>query len=338
MRFVVAAFVGALLVVCASSPAMAARTTATPSTATPSTGGSKAPTRAACEAFADYFQIEFLVAFASAFADIGDGKKAKETATEIRDTFHLILSPKLEQVTRTLADGTDPALRKLFVRQAKGFGRGVALLEDVGLTKGQIQTLSELDLKPQTDLQQVVGDVDLDKQELKRAVKRFGSSAKSIDLNQATSKEQRAFADAGSACGVFPVDVSCSKVVTTDEATGLLGGLVTTTSKDGTCTYTGPADKSQDAAELAVDVYQSSLTFDRITESVQNQSVPGVGDAAVALDGFNSFSSVKSCGRTLVAKQGERTVVVAACTGDTRPSAEALAGIATNVLARSGQT
>jgi hypothetical protein len=294
-----------------------------------------APTRAACEAFADYFQVEFLVAFASAFAGIGDKQKAQATAVEIRDTFHLLLSPKLEQVTRTLADGTDPALRKLFVRQTRGFARGVALLEGVGLTKEQIQKLSELDLKPETDLQKVVGDVNLDKEELKRSVKKFAASAKSIDLNEATSKERRAFTAAGSACGVFPVDISCSKVVTPDEATALLGGPVTTKNEDGTCTYTTSVDASHDDAELAVDVYESSLAFDRVTESAQHQVVPGVGDAAVAVDGFNSFSHVSTCGRTLVMKQGERTVVVAACAGDLPPSAEALAGIATNALARS---
>lgn len=326
-RRVLPAVVGALLVVGASSPASAA----------PRERAVLAPTRAACEAFADYFQVEYLVAFASTFAGIGDKQKAEATRAEIRDTFHLLLSPKLEQVTRTLADGSDPALSKLFVRQAKGFARGVALLEGVGLTKQQIQILSELDLKPETDLQQVVGDVNLDKAELKRAVKKFAASATSIDLNQATSRERRAFAAAGTACGVFPADVTCSQVVTTDEAAALLGVPATAKNEDGTCTYTGPPDKSRDAAELAVDVYESSLAFDRIAGSAQSQSVPGVGDAAVAVDGFSSFSSVKTCGRTLIVKQGERTVVVAACTGDTLPSTEALAGIATNVLARSGE-
>jgi len=325
-RRVLPAVIGALIVVGAASPASAAGRAA------------KAPTRAACAAFADYFQIEYLVAFASALAGIGDKAKAAATAAEIRDTFHLILSPKLDQVTRTLADGTDPALHKLFVRQAKGFARGVALLEGVGLTRAQIQKLSALDLKPETDLQQVIGDVNLDKQELKRAVKKFTSSAKEIDLNRATAKEKRAFSEAGSACGVFPVNVDCSQVVTTGEASAVLGASATTKNKDGTCTYTGPAANGQDAAELAVDVYQSSLAFDRLSASSQSQSVPGVGDAAVTIAGFSAFSSVKTCGRTLITRRGERTVVVAACTGAAPPSAETLAGIATNVLTRSGQT
>ena len=319
--------VGALLVIGAPPPASAA---ARPRLM-------QAPTRAACEAFADYFQVEYLVAFASAFAGIGDKEKAKATAVEIRDTFHLLLSPKLEQVTRTLADGTDPALRKLFVRQARGFARGVALLEGVGLTKEQIQKLSELDLKPETDLQKVVGDVNLDKAELKRSVKKFGASAKSIDLNEATSKERRAFTAAGSACGVFPVGVNCARVVTPDEAAAVLGGEATTKNQDGTCTYTSSAGNGGDAPELAVDVYQSSLAFDRLGTSAQGQGVPGVGDEAAVVDGFNAFSSTNTCGRTLFVKQAEQTVVVAACTGATSPSTEALAGIATNVLARSGQ-
>jgi hypothetical protein len=310
---------------------------ASPATAAPREDAAKPPTRPACEAFADYFQIEFLVAFAAAFAGLGDQQQAAATEAEIRDTFHLILSPKLEQITRTLADGTDPALRKLFVRQVRAFARGVALLEGVGLTQEQIQVLSELDLTAETDLEQVIGDVDLDQAELERAAEKFGSSSKAIDLDDATRKEGRAFQGAGSLCGVFPVGVSCGRVVTTDEAAAVLGGRATTKNDDGTCTYTGSAGTGGDAPELGVDVYQSSLAFDRLSTSGQGQSVPGVGDAAVVIDGFNSFTRTNTCGRTLFVKQAEQTVVVAACTGETLPSNDVLAGVASNVLARSGQ-
>jgi hypothetical protein len=331
---VLAAGVGAILLLGGSAPAMAASTAKT----------AKAPTRDACEAFADYFQIEYLVAFASAFAQLGDKKSAKAAAAEIRDNFHLILSPKLEQVTKTLAAGTDPVLRKLFAQQAATFAKGVALLEGLGLSKDQIQKIATVDLKPDTDLQQVVGEVNLDKQKLKAAVKTFGASAKSVDINEATSKQRAAFSDAGAACGVFPDKVDCSKIVTTDEATALLGSSAKTGNDDGTCTYTGAAPSSpdttsqsstsQDPAQLSVDVYDSSLTFDHLTESGQHEAVANVGDQAVAVDGFTAFSSFKTCGRTLITKQAERTVVVAACTGDTAPSTESLAGIATNVLTR----
>ncbi len=333
-RRAVALFVGALLVLGASAPAMASS----------SAKGSTPPTRDACEAFADYFQIEYLVAFASAFAQLGDKKSAKAAAAEIRDNFHLILSPKLEQVTKTLAAGTDPVVRKLFAQQAATFAKGVALLEGLGLSKDQIQKIAAVDLKPDTDLQQVVGEVNLDKKKLKAAVKTFGASAKSVDINEATSKQRAAFSDAGTACGVFPDHVDCSKIVTTAEATALLGSSAKVANDDGTCTYTGAAPSSPDSAsqsstgqdpvQLSVDVYASSLTFDRLTESGQHESVPNVGDEAVAVDGFTAFSSFKTCGRTLITKQAQRTVVVAACTGDTAPSTESLAGIATNVLTR----
>jgi len=138
-------------------------------------------------------------------------------------------------------------------------------------------------------------------------------------------------------CGVFPVGVNCERVVTNAEATAVLGGRATTKNDDGTCTYAGAGGNGGDAPELAVDVYQSSLAFDRLSTSGQGQSVPGAGDAAVVVDGFNSFSRTNTCGRTLYVKQAEQTVVVAACTGATSPSTEALVGIATNVLARSGQ-
>ena len=307
---------------------------ASPATAATQVKGPKPPTRAACQAFADYFQVEFLVAFASALAQTGHNKGSEKAAAQIGNTLHLVLSPKLEKVTRTLAEGTGPPLRKLFTRQAKTFGRGVALLEHVGLTKAQIQKLSELDLKPETDLQQVVGDVHLNKKELARAAEQFSSSAKSIDLNEATSKQRQAFQAAGSTCGVFPVGLDCSSVVTADEAAAVLGMPTTTKNRDGTCTYSGATGAGEGAPELAVDVYASSLAYDRLAASAQKQGVSGVGDAAVTVDGFNAFSSSKACGRTLIAKQGERTVVVAACTGATPPSAETLVGVANNVLAR----
>lgn len=294
-----------------------------------------APSRATCEAFADYFQVEYLVAFATAFASLGDANDADKAATEIADTFHLILSPKMERVTRTLARGTSPALRSLFRRQSAAFAAGVELLAGAGITKAQLASLASLDLGPNTDLQAVFGDVRLDKQELDAAVADFHDDAQSLDLNAGTPRQQRAFAAAGTACGVFPTsDLDCADVVTTDEAAALLGGPTTVKSEDGTCVYALSTAATGGTTELAIDVYESSLAFDRLTQFAENPNIPGVGDAAVSIGGFSSFSSTNSCGRTVIAKQGERTVTVAACTGDTTPSVEALAGIANDVLAR----
>jgi len=220
------------------------------------------------------------------------------------------------------------------VQQRKAYAKGVALLERVGLTKEQIQKLSELALAPETDLQQVLGDVQVDQQELDRAVKQFGAATASLDLNEATSRERTAFRSAGTACGVFPAELGCKEVVTAEEASTLLDARAKGTNEDGSCTYTAVSSASQDDAVLAVDVYESSLAFDQLTSSTQNQDVPGVGDAAIAIDGFNSFSRSKTCGRTLITKQGERTVVVASCTGATPPAVDVLAGIATKVLDR----
>jgi hypothetical protein len=324
-RTAAATLVGVLLLLAATAPVAAAdpKPSAQP------------PTRGACEAFADYFQIEYLVAFASAFASLGGKQQPKDAEAQIRDTFHLILSPKLQKITETLAAGTRPPARRLFVQQGKVYAKGVALLEGVGLTKDQIQKLSELDLKPETDLQQVIGDVQLDKQELNRAVKKFGATTANLDLNEATAKERAAFQAAGTACGVFPAALDCATVVTRAEAGSLLGATPKVANEDGTCTYTVAARSAGgDDAVLAVDAYKSSLAYDRLTSSAQNQAVPGVGDAAVAVDGFNAFSSIKTCGRTLITKQAEQTVVVAACTGAPLPTTDALAGVATKVLER----
>jgi hypothetical protein len=307
---------------------------AVPAAAAPSATDSAPPTPEACEAFSDYFQIEFLVAFASAFAQVGDEKDAAKAEAEIRNSFHLLLSPKLEQVTQTLADGTGPPLRKLFRQQAKAFGKGVAMLADLGLSAEQIQSLADVELTAETDLQAVVGDVDLDKQELSRATKKFGATADSIDINGATAKQKQAFSAAGSSCGVFPVGGECRTLVSADEAEAFLGAPAETADDDGTCTYTAKAASAQDDLELAVDVYESTLAYDRLTASSQNQSVPDVGEAAIAIDGFNAFSSIKTCGRTLFVRQGGRTVVVAACVGDAPPSAESLGAIANTVFSR----
>lgn len=324
---VIAIVVGAGLVLGATIPAAAARQ----GRATPE------PSPAACEAFADYFQIEFLIAFASAFASLSDSKDAAASATQIRDTLHLILSPKLEQVARILARGTDSPLRALFTQHAEAFGAGVDLLEGVGLTKRQVRALSKLDLKPDTDLQAVVGDVNLNKKKLNAAAATFHDAAKAVDLNRATSKQKQAFRAAGIVCGVFPDgDLDCEQVVTPDEAAALLGTPATAKNEDGTCVYTPRTPVKGDDTELAVDMYKSALAFDRLAVSAQNQTVPGVGDAAVALDGFASFSNTKSCGRTFITKQGERTVVVASCAGTSAPSVEALAAVASNVLTRTG--
>ncbi len=327
-RRTVALALGAILVLGASAPAMASSVAKDP----------KPPTRAACAAFVDYFQIEVLVALASGFAQAGNKKKSEKTANNIRDTFRLVLSPKLQQVTQTLADGTDPAVRTLFAQAAKAYGRGVALLEGAGLSKTQIAKLAKFDLKPDMDLQQVVGDVNLSKQKLKQAVKEFSSSfsssAAQVDPKRATSKQRSGFQALSSSCGASPVEVDCSSIVTADEAAAFLGVAVTTENDDGPCTYTGPDDEDGRAAELAVSVWSSLLIYDQLTEGVPSQSVPGVGDAAVVINGFSTEGRGGTCGRTLFVKQGEHTVSVAACTGDTDPTTEALAGVANSVLAR----
>ena len=99
-RVVVAALMVAVAIVASAQPA---------SPTQPSTRASIS--NAGCDAFSDYFTIEFLVVFATAFAGLGEelggttepGTDRPVTKEDIQDVFHLIFSPKLEDVTSTLA-------------------------------------------------------------------------------------------------------------------------------------------------------------------------------------------------------------------------------------------
>ena len=277
----------------------------------------------ACDAFADYFTIEFLVAFASAFAGLGDdlgadsgngkGQGASTTKEEIENTFHLIFSPKLEAITGTLAEESPKSIRKLFAKQQAVFAEGVDLLEEAGLTKKQLAALAELDLSPDTDLDQVLGDVKISKKKIKAAAKEFGKSASALDLNdKATAAQQRAFQQTGTRCGVFPEsDIDCESLVAPELSARLVGGEATVKNDDGSCTYAGPVGADGDEPVMIVDVYPSARSFDRLVRQLPNAQK--IDDDSAVADGFSSFSSAKTCGKTLFSKTGDDTIVVALC-------------------------
>jgi hypothetical protein len=287
----------------------------------PATAGASTPrqklSNEACDGFADYFTIEFLVAFASAFAGLG-GESAKAddgstvTADDVANTFHLIFSPKLEKITGTLAAESPKSIRKLFARQHAVFAQGVDMLEELGLTKRQLKVLSELDLSPNTDVAQLLGEVKVSKAKLLTAAKDFGKIAAPLDLNDSTTAaQQRAFQQTGTRCGVFPEsDLDCESLVGTELSAPLVGGDPAVKNDQGSCTYTGPAGADGDEPVMIVDVYPSPRTFDRLIKALPDAEK--VGDAYVA-DGFSSFSSTKTCGKTLYSQNDGDTIVVALC-------------------------
>ena len=69
-----------------------------------------------------------------------------------------------------------------------------------------------------------------------------------------------------------------------------------------------------DEPVLAVDVYRSPDAYDRIVQ--QNDAAEELGDDSAALESFTTFSSFKTCGRTMLTRTDDATVVVALCPGD----------------------
>ena len=281
----------------------------------------RGPSDEFCSAFRDYFQVTFGVSLAASFAetfeDLDDGKGSRsDTPDEVRDTFYLVLAPKLEQVTRVMASSGPRALRKTFRAQAKAFGVGVDLLRDLGITDEQIDAIAEAPFDVESaDLDAQTSELDISKADLADAAEELGEQRDEIDVERVGRAQREAYTNAGSRCGAFPSpEVDCETLLTRADVDAVLG--VPAERSDDGCEYVGPDPETGVAPALGVDVYESAAAFDTLTKAAQNQSVPGVGDAAVALEGYSLFSGIKTCGKTLVVQAGDRTVVVALCPPD----------------------
>jgi hypothetical protein len=172
---------------------------------------------------------------------------------------------------------------------------------------------------------------------LERAAKQFGKTREKVDLGAATPRQQEAFGVMGVGCGVFPdPDLDCETLLTPRESAAVLGAEPEVENDDGTCEYTVDGTGADDDATLGVEVYRSVLAYQRIASSVDGDALPGIGDDAVAVAGFNTFASIKTCGRTLVVASAGKTIVVAGCIrgSDDEPSDDVLIGLASGVLGR----
>jgi hypothetical protein len=291
-----------------------------------------------CTAFGDYFQIVFQLQFVTAFASLGESKP-KTTPDDARNLFLLVLSPKLERVTRQMVVEPKTHLRALFTKQNKSFRVALDLLRGVGFTDKQLVVISKSALDTSdAELKRVVGEVKATKAQMNAAAKKFGKQGVTLDLGTVGAKDQRALARVGSACGTFPSAVDCATLVTSAEAAAILGGPATKADSNG-CAYDGPEPPVGTKPQLGFDVYTSARAFATITKGTQNQNVPGIGDDAVALEGFKTFSLDSSCGKSLAVKSGDRVVVVALClagaNGDNADvPVDTLVGVARQILAR----
>jgi hypothetical protein len=298
--------------------------------------GRAAPSERFCTAFNDYYAASFTAALAVGFAEAFGEDAEGADPDEVRGTLLLVLSPRLEEVTGQLSSSAPKVLRPVFRAQRKSFAKGVAVLEDLGFTTDQLDQLASL--STDVDSAELEGSIgqDIDKAELLAAGKDYASTVDDLDA-AAFGNARSAFQRAGSQCGLFPnTSFDCEKLVKPAEADALLEDATRT--DDEGCEYEGPEPDTGLQPALAVDVYESARAFERLTEKAQQgqtESVPGVGDDAVASEGYTPFTGFKTCGRTLIAKDGERTVVVAFCPpGDTDVANETLTDVATKVLDR----
>jgi hypothetical protein len=280
----------------------------------------RAPSDRFCSAFRDYFQASFGVSlaasFAEAFDDVDDRTDTgSSTPDEIRNSFYLVLSPKFEQVTKVMAASGPRVLRKTFRAQSKAFAVGVDLMRDLGVADEQLDAIADapVDLES-ADLEQQTGDLGISKAELAEAAEEFGKQRDQIDVEDVGDAQRAAYTTAGSRCGAFPSsDIACETLVTPVEAAAILG---VPAQRDEGCEYEGPEPDTGVTPAFGLDVYESAAAFETLTKNAQNQDVPGVGDAAVALEGYSVFSGIKTCGTTLVVRAGDRTIVVALCLPD----------------------
>ena len=322
------------------------------STAAAASAGASAPRPAPsdkyCEAVQTNYAVTILIGFISAFADIGNdasGDSGGETADpdEIRGTFLLVLSPALESTSRELAKGGSKRLRKIFAAQGKVFARGVEILkDDVGLTDEQIDALSNIELSTDpnsaSELETVFEDNDIDEDEVKALGKDFAQQLKDTGLADIGPKQRQEFERLGTRCGVTAsTEFACEDLINPEDATAILG-VEATVDDDEPCAYLGPDPETGLQSELAVEVYESARAYERFTESAtESDTFDGVGDKAISFEGFSVGGSIKTCGRTLVAVAGERTIVVALCLPDDAPvSDDVLTQIGTQVVDKLG--
>jgi hypothetical protein len=299
-------------------------------------GGAPAMSAEGCAAFNEYFQVNFAIAFLTGFAEAfedldtseirgtGDDPSLTPSTTQGGDTttqtdidqlqnlVFLVLSPKLEQSTKVLAKEAPRSVRKIFAAQRDVYRDGVALLrDDLGLTDEQIREIRDADFTEETP-DTLADELDISREDLEAAAEEFGESSDVLKAEDATAAQSRAFERLAVGCGAVPDSgLDCDEVVSADLQQQLLEGTPTVENDGGTCTYTIESDEPGTDPEIAVDVYRSADAFGRL--SAQGSATDEIDANNVVADGFASFSSFKTCGRTLYSLEGETTMVIALC-------------------------
>jgi hypothetical protein len=290
---------------------------------------------ATCDAFTDYFQVNFALAFITGFAEAFGATEEEDPQSaadldQIRSVTLLVLSPKLEESTSVLARRGPRPTRALFREQHDIYTEGVRILQDdLGLTDDQIQEIRDAELEAAAG-DELADEVDLTKEELDAAATTFGESVETLNAEDLSTRQEHALNRLASGCGTVPIaDLDCDTLVAADMRDALLGEPSTAENDDGTCDYTVATDDGVDSPELGVEVYATERSFDRLVETLD--AADKVSDDAYLVDNFTTPASfrVKTCGSTLFMRTSSRTVVVAACLpGDAEVNVDDLTEIA----------
>ncbi len=296
--------------------------------------GGRTPSADACTALADYYEVSIVIAVITGFAEAfeglgeessGDASSGSETtistaepldADQLRNVFYLVLSPKLEDSTATLADEGPRSVRRAFARQRDVFAEGVEILRDLGLTRAQIEEIRALNLGVDEETpESLTGDLGVSEAEVEEAAERFGEELESVSADDGTVEEPRALQRLGVDCGVVPDDsLDCDELVSADLQQQLLEDTPVVEDEGGTCTYTVGSDLGPDTPEIAVEVYRSADAFGRFTE--QDDANEVLDRDNVAREGLATSSGGKTCGRTLYSRDDATTIVVGICLPD----------------------
>jgi hypothetical protein len=292
-----------------------------------------APSKDFCTAFSDWYTAQFLIALVGGFAQIGAGKGVDEH--EVRATYTLALSPKLLEITRDLRRAAPAVLRGDLAEQIRVYQQGIEMLRAAGVPPRVIRAVAAFDMNSDS------GDFDVDKEvgvsskKLKAAGRRFQTVGKRV-LEWHPPRAAAAFLQrAANECGVVPdSSVQCRDLFSDAEAAGLLGDSPTLDDGQG-CVWETSDQGGVNASTLEVDVYASGMPYQVFAERHDGgEAVPGVGEAATTVSGFISSGTTKSCGRTLVAQAGDRTVQLALCLGDPEVATDQVRAVADQVLGR----
>jgi hypothetical protein len=257
----------------------------------------------------------------------------------IKPETALLLAPRQARFAETARQtATNTAEAQYWSRQAKAQRTGVALLQNAGLTDGELDALADHEFVDSTGSSGIDGSVvdvvgkDVDTR-LGKAPAQFSKELKRRLGGNLSAGERTALGFVAEACGVVPDSAAaCARLLTSTDAARVVGE-VAKTSTQGECLWQG-AKSATGAPQLVVRVYETAGTFDwyaTVSRLGTRTPVAGTGDQAVWTE-LSPIGTACSQTRTLVVRAGDRTVVVGVCDGSGAANEDAVLAAARTVV------